>query len=110
MINLLHSSRNRDQNFIHEETFTPQIETFFCFHFRFDETRNHVELDYPRDMQFFTGLDIGYNIDATFQWTNGNLKTICTAFLWIINKKPFSFIFKARRIFSKIEVIGNSTI
>ena len=37
---------------------------------RFDESINYVELDYPRDMSMFAG--VGYNIDAVFQWKNGN--------------------------------------
>ncbi|XP_066588730.1 matrix metalloproteinase-2 isoform X2 [Prorops nasuta] len=38
-------------------------------YWRFDESINFVELDYPRDMIMFAG--VGYNIDAVFQWTNG---------------------------------------
>ncbi|XP_071645712.1 matrix metalloproteinase-2 isoform X1 [Temnothorax longispinosus] len=38
-------------------------------YWRFDETVNYVELDYPRDMSMFAG--VGNDIDAVFQWKNG---------------------------------------
>ncbi|RLU17925.1 hypothetical protein DMN91_010164 [Ooceraea biroi] len=38
-------------------------------YWRFDESVNYVELDYPRDMSMFAG--VGNDIDAVFQWKNG---------------------------------------
>ncbi|XP_014488662.1 PREDICTED: matrix metalloproteinase-2 [Dinoponera quadriceps] len=38
-------------------------------YWRFDETVNYVELDYPRDISMFAG--VGNDIDAVFQWKNG---------------------------------------
>ncbi|KOC64600.1 Matrix metalloproteinase-24 [Habropoda laboriosa] len=35
-------------------------------YWRFDESENHVELDYPRDISMFAG--VGNDIDAVFQW------------------------------------------
>jgi hypothetical protein len=37
--------------------------------YRYDEDEKHVELDYPRDMSMWSGVD--YNIDAVFQWKDG---------------------------------------
>ncbi|CAK9820460.1 Matrix metalloproteinase-24 [Anthophora plagiata] len=38
-------------------------------YWRFDESVNHVELDYPRDISMFA--DVGNDIDAVFQSRNG---------------------------------------
>ncbi|XP_034189072.2 matrix metalloproteinase-2 [Osmia lignaria lignaria] len=38
-------------------------------YWRFDESVNYVELDYPRDISMFAG--VGNDIDAVFQWTDG---------------------------------------
>ncbi|XP_076246166.1 matrix metalloproteinase 2 [Calliopsis andreniformis] len=38
-------------------------------YWRFDESVNYVELDYPRDISMFAG--VGNDIDAVFQWKNG---------------------------------------
>lgn len=38
-------------------------------YWRFDESVNYVELDYPRDISMFAG--VGNGIDAVFQWKNG---------------------------------------
>ncbi|XP_015111466.1 matrix metalloproteinase-2 isoform X2 [Diachasma alloeum] len=38
-------------------------------YWRYDESENFIELDYPRDMTMFAGVP--YNIDAVFQWKNG---------------------------------------
>ncbi|XP_076175722.1 matrix metalloproteinase-2-like isoform X3 [Ptiloglossa arizonensis] len=38
-------------------------------YWRYDESVNHVELDYPRDISMFAG--VGNDIDAVFQWKNG---------------------------------------
>lgn len=38
-------------------------------YWRLDEDEELVELDYPRDMSMWGGVD--YNIDAAFQWTDG---------------------------------------
>ncbi|KAF3421139.1 hypothetical protein E2986_13839 [Frieseomelitta varia] len=35
----------------------------------FDESVNYIELDYPRNISMFAG--IGTDIDAVFQWKNG---------------------------------------
>ncbi|KAK0080838.1 hypothetical protein PV325_013239 [Microctonus aethiopoides] len=43
--------------------------TYFFSGTMFDESIKHVELDYPRDMSMFRGVD--YNIDTVFQWKNG---------------------------------------
>jgi matrix metalloproteinase-16 (membrane-inserted) len=36
---------------------------------RFDEDIGKVELDYPRDMSMWSGVE--YNIDTVFQWKDG---------------------------------------
>ncbi|XP_043260687.1 matrix metalloproteinase-2 isoform X1 [Colletes gigas] len=38
-------------------------------YWRFDESVNQVELDYPRDISMFA--NVGNDIDAVFQWKNG---------------------------------------
>lgn len=42
-------------------------------YWRFDEEIKKVELDYPRDMSMWNG--VGTDIDAVFQWKDGNIKT-----------------------------------
>jgi hypothetical protein len=48
------------------ESYLPSI---FIVIYRFDESVNYVELDYPRDISMFAG--VGPNIDTVFQWKNG---------------------------------------
>lgn len=38
-------------------------------YWRLDDEVGNVELDYPRDMSIWRGID--YNIDAAFQWKDG---------------------------------------
>ncbi|XP_060814551.1 matrix metalloproteinase-2 isoform X2 [Bombus pascuorum] len=38
-------------------------------YWRFDESVNHIELDYPRNISMFAG--VGTDIDAVFQWKDG---------------------------------------
>ena len=38
----------------------------------FDESVNYIELDYPRNISMFAG--IGTDIDAVFQWKNGQYR------------------------------------
>ena len=39
---------------------------FKNFIFRFDESENHIEFDYPRDMIMWSGVP--YNIDSAFKY------------------------------------------
>ncbi|XP_043484667.1 matrix metalloproteinase-2 [Leptopilina heterotoma] len=49
-------------------------------YWRFDESVNHVELDYPRDMSMFAG--VGNDIDAVFQWKNGKTYFFKGKYFW----------------------------
>lgn len=44
---------------------------FFFVSNRFDEDSKRVELDYPRHMNMWKG--VGDNIDAVFQWRDGEI-------------------------------------
>lgn len=43
-------------------------------YWRYDDETDRMELDYPRDMSIWKG--VGYNIDAAFQWHDGNNKKL----------------------------------
>lgn len=52
-------------------------------YWRFNETEGKVESDYPRDISMWRGVP--YNIDAAFQWTDGNTYFFKGKYFWKFN-------------------------
>ena len=52
-------------------------------YWRFDEDIQFVELDYPRDIQMWSGVP--YNIDAVFQSQNGKTYFLKKKYSWEFN-------------------------
>uniref|UniRef100_A0A0K8T5Z3 Peptidase metallopeptidase domain-containing protein n=1 Tax=Lygus hesperus TaxID=30085 RepID=A0A0K8T5Z3_LYGHE len=58
-------------------------------YWKFDEDEQRVELDYPRDMgNIWKG--VGYNIDAAFQWKDGNVYFFKGKGFWKFNDRTMS--------------------
>ena len=54
-------------------------------YWRFDEDIQHVELDYPRDIQMWKGIP--YNLDAVFQWHNRKTYFFKEKYFWEFDDK-----------------------
>ncbi|BES95658.1 matrix metalloproteinase [Nesidiocoris tenuis] len=58
-------------------------------YWKFDEDEGRVELDYPRDMaNIWKG--VGYNIDAAFQWKDGNVYFFKGKGFWKFNDRTMN--------------------
>ncbi|XP_076339463.1 matrix metalloproteinase-2-like [Tachypleus tridentatus] len=57
-------------------------------YWRYSETEGVVELDYPRDIKTWRGIP--YNIDATFQYSDGKTYFFKSKFFWTFNDQKMN--------------------
>jgi hypothetical protein len=78
-------------------------------YWRLDDDTGQTEMDYPRDMSIWRGVD--YNIDAVFQWKDGDFFFFINIFkLFFLQKCNMQILFQELHTFSRGKVSGSSMI